>query len=86
MRPGERSSVWLLMAAAGAAVLCCAGPTLLVLAATGMGAVALHSGAFLVVGMGLGAAMGIGGLVRWRRRTCARPVVPALHSPHNSPR
>ncbi len=86
MRPSGRSSIWLPMAAAGAVVVCCAGPTLLVLAATGLGAAALHSGAFLVVGMGLAAAMGIGGLVWWRRRTCARPVVPALHSPHNSPR
>ncbi len=86
MRPGERSSVWLLVAAAGAAVLCCAGPPLLVLAATGMGAVALHSGAFLVVGIGLAAATGIGGLVWCRRRTCARPAVPAFHCSHDSPR
>ena len=42
MRPSGRSSVWLLMAAAGAAVVCCAGPTLLVLAATGFGVGALN--------------------------------------------
>ncbi len=86
MRPSGRSSVWLPMAAAGAVVVCCAGPTLLVLAATGVGAAALHSGAFLVVGMGLAAAMGIGGIVWWRRRTCARSVVPAFHGSHDSPR
>ncbi len=32
MRASGRSSVWLLMAAAGAALLCCAGPALLILA------------------------------------------------------
>ncbi len=86
MKPSGRSSVWLLMTATGAAVLCCAGPTLLILAATGVGAAVLHSGAFLIAGIGLAAAMGIGGVVWWRRRTCARPVVPALHSSHDSPR
>ncbi len=86
MRQSGRSSVWLLMAAAGAAVLCCAGPTLLILAATGVGEVVLHSGVFLVVGTGLAAALSIGGLVWWRRRTCARRVVPAFHDSHESPR
>jgi hypothetical protein len=86
MKPRGRASVWLFMAAAGAAVLCCAGPTLLILAATGVGAVTLHSGVFLVVGTCLAAALGIGGIVWWRRRTCARPVVPALHGSHESPR
>jgi len=81
-----RSSVWLLMAAAGAVLLCCAGPALLILAAAGVGAMALHSGAFLVVGTCLAAAMGIGGFVWWRRRACARLVVPAPPGPHESPR
>jgi hypothetical protein len=86
LRASGRSSVWLLMGAAGAAVLCCAGPTLLVLAASGVGAVVLHSGAFLFVGTGLAVAMGIGGLVWWRRRTCARRVGPVLHGSHEPPR
>jgi hypothetical protein len=75
VRPGGRSSVWLLMAAAGAAVLCCAGPTLLILAASGVAGLVLHWGASLAVGAGLAAAMGIGGLVWWRRRTCAQESV-----------
>jgi hypothetical protein len=86
VRPGGRSPVWLLMAAAGAAVLCCAGPALLILAATGVGAVVIHSGAYLVVGTGFAAAVGVGGLVWWRRRICARRTAPALRGPHESPR
>ncbi len=86
MRSGGRSSVRFILAAAGAAVLCCAGPTLLILAASGVGAVVLHSGAFLAVGTGLAAAMGIGGLVWWGRRTCARRTVPALRGSHEPPR
>ena len=86
MRSSGRFSVWVLVAGAGAVVLCCAGPTLLILAATAVGAQALHSGAFLVAGIGLAAALGIGSFVWWRRRTCARPVVPALPGSHQSPR
>ena len=86
MKPGVRSSVWLLMAAAGAAVVCCAGPTLLVLAATGLGVGALHAGASLLAGIGVVAVLSIGSLVWWRRRACARSVVPTFHGSHESPR
>jgi hypothetical protein len=86
VRPRGRSLVWLLTASAGAAVLCCAGPTLLIMAAAGVGAVGLHSGTSLVVGVSLAAAAGIGGLLWWRRRTCARRTVPALRRSHGSPR
>jgi len=67
------------MAAAGAMVVCCAGPTLLVLAATGLGVGAIHAGAFLLAGIGVIAALSIGSLVWWRRRACARSVVPTRH-------
>jgi hypothetical protein len=86
VRPGGRSSVWLLMAAAGAAVLCCAGPTLLILAAGGVGGLVLHWGAPLAIGAGLAVAMGVGGLVRWRRRTCARRTAAALPGSHEPSR
>jgi hypothetical protein len=86
MRPSGRSSVWLLMAAAGAAVVCCAGPTLLVLAATGFGVRALHAGAPLLAGIGVVAGLSIGSLVWWRQRACARSVVPTSQSSHESPR
>jgi hypothetical protein len=86
VRPSGRPPGWLLMAAAGAAVLCCAGPTLLILAAGGVGGLVLHSGAFLAGGTGLAAAIGIGGLVWWRRRTCARRTVPAPAGSHEPPR
>ena len=86
MKPGVRSSVWLLMAAAGAAVVCCAVPTLLVLAATGLGVGAIHAGAALLAGIGVVAVLSIGSLVWWRRRACARSVVPTLHGSHESPR
>ena len=86
MRPGVRSSVWLLMAAAGAAVVCCAGPTLLVLAVTGLGVGALHAGASLLAGIAVAAVLSIGSLVWWRRRACARSVVPTFHGSHESPR
>ena len=84
MRPGGRSSVWLLVAAAGAAVLCCAGPALLILAVSGVGAVVLQVGVSVIVGTGLAAAAAIGTLVWWRRRACGRRTVPTLHGPHES--
>ena len=86
MRPSGRPSVWLPMAAAGAVVACCAGPTLLVLAATGLGVGAVHVGASLLAGIGVVAALSIGSLVWWRRRACARSVVPTSHGSHESPR
>ncbi len=70
---------------AGAALLCCAGPALLILAATGVGTVVLHAGPFLVAGIGLTTVLAIGGLLWSRRRTCARPAVPALHGSHEPP-
>ena len=84
MRPGGPLSVGLLVVAA--AVLCCAGPTLLILVAAGLGAAVLHSGASVAVGACLAAAVGIGSLVWWRRRSCARRAVPALQGPHEPPR
>ncbi len=86
MRPGARSSVWLVMAAAGAAVVCCAGPTLLILAASGLGVGALNAGAPLLAGIGVVAVLSIGSLVWWRRRACARSVVPTVHGSHESSR
>lgn len=86
MRPGGRSSVWLPMAAVGAMVVCCAGPTLLVLAATGLGVGAVHAGVPLLAGIGVVAALSIGSLVWWRRRACARSVVPTPHGSHEPPR
>lgn len=86
MRPSGRSSVWLVIAGAGAAVLCCAGPTLLILAASGVGAMILHSRASLVIGIGLVTAAGIGCLVWRRRQICARRTVPALRGSRESPR
>ena len=86
MRPSGRSSVWLPLAAAGAVGVCCAGPALLVLAATGLGVGAVHAGAPLLAGIGVVAALSIGSLVWWRRRACARSVVPTSHGSHESPR
>ncbi len=86
MRPSGRSSVWLPMAAAGAVVVCCAGPTLLVLAATGLGVGAVHAGVSLLAGIGVVAALSIGSFVWWRRRACVRSVVPTSHDSHESPR
>ena len=86
MRPSGRSSVWLLMAAAGAAVMCCAGPTLLVLAATGFRVGALNPGVSLLAGIGVVAGLSIGSLVWWHQRACARSVVPTSQSSHESPR
>ena len=86
MRASGRSSVWLPLAAAGAVLVCCAGPTLLVLAASGLGVGAVHAGASLLAGIGVVVALSIGSLVWWRRRACARPVVPTFHGSHESPR
>ena len=86
MRASGRSSVWLLMAAAGAVVVCCAGPALLVLAATGLGVGAVHAGASLLAGIGLVAALSIGSLAWWRRRACARSIVPTSYGSHEPPR
>ncbi len=86
MRPSGRSSVWLLTAAAGAVVVCCAGPALLVLAATGLSVGALHAGASLLAGIGVVAALSIGSLAWWRRRACVRSVVPTSRGSHESPR
>ncbi|HVH32024.1 MAG TPA: hypothetical protein VNA31_10265, partial [bacterium] len=76
MRARGRSSVWLLMAASGAVVMCCAGPALLVLAGAWVGVAALHAGASVLAGIGVVAALSIGGLVWWRGRACARSIVP----------
>jgi len=86
MRPSGRSSVWLLMAAAGAAAVCCAGPTLLVLAATGFGVGALNPGVSLLAGICVVAGLSIGSLVWWRQRACARSIVPTTQSSHESPK
>lgn len=86
MRPSGRPSVWLPMAAVGAVVVCCAGPTLLVLAATGLGVGAVHAGASLWAGIGVVAALSIGSLGWWRRRACARPGAPTIHGSIGSPR
>jgi hypothetical protein len=87
MRPRGRPSVWLpLAAAARAAVVCCAGPTLLVLTGTGLGVGVVHAGASLLAGIGVVAALSIGGLVWWRRRACASSVVPTPQRFHESPR
>jgi hypothetical protein len=86
MRPSGRPSVWLPVAAAGAVLVCCAGPTLLVLAATGLGVGAVHAGASLLAWIGVVVVLSIGSLVWWRRRACARSVVPTFHASHESPR
>lgn len=78
--PSSRASLSLMVIAAGAAVLCCAGPALLILAATGLGAVAVRSGAYRVGGVCLAAALGVAGLAWWRRQSCASAVAPDLHS------
>ena len=75
MRPSGRSSVWLLMAAAGAAAVCCAGPTLLVLAATGFRVGALNPGVSLLAGI-------CGGRVEYRK---SRVVAPARLRPFHRP-
>ena len=79
--PSSRTSLLPMAIAAGAAVLCCAGPVLLaVLATTGIGAVAARSG-MLVAGAGVAVVLIIG-LVWWRRRSCA---CAAVSEPHGSP-
>jgi hypothetical protein len=87
MRPSGRPSVWRPIAAAGAVVLCCAGPTPLVLAATGWEWAPSTPGRPSWSGIGVVAALSIGSLVWRRRRACARSVVPtSSHGSHASPR
>jgi hypothetical protein len=62
-------------------IVCCAGPALLALAATGVGVGAVRSEPALM-GAAVVAALVIAGLVWWRRRGCACPTVPAMPGPH----
>ncbi len=75
--PGDRTSVWPLLVAIGAVVACCAGPALLVLAATGLGVAAIRSGAVLA-GATAAAVLLVAGLVWWWRRAsaCSDPSDP----------
>ncbi len=71
----ERKSVWPLVAAGAAFVVCCAGPVLLaLLATTGLGAALTHRGAPLVAAAGLIAALAVAGVMWQRRRAGGCPV------------
>lgn len=81
--PMDRGAGWAVLVAAGLAVACCAGPLLLVLlATTGLSAVAVRSGSFLVAGAAVAAGLVVAGLAWRRRRACAGPGLPAASSPH----
>lgn len=79
--PDDRTSRWPVLLAVGGIIVCCAGPALLALAATGGGVAAVRSGPALM-GAAVVAALVVAGLVWRRRRSCARPTVPAMHGPH----
>ncbi len=90
MTPSERKrpgSVWPMLAVLGVAVLCCAGPAVVALAAaTGLGVMLARSGLHLVVGAA-GVAVLLIAAVFWRRcRSCASSGVPASSCLHESPR
>ncbi|GEM_PF-4132332 len=78
--PGSeaRGSVWAILTALGAFVLCCAGPAVVaLLAAAGLGSVLARSGPYL----GLGAAAAALAVVVVLRRRCAcQPSRPARDS------
>jgi hypothetical protein len=74
--PGDRTSVWPMLVALGAVVACCAGPALLVLAATGLGMATIRSGAVLA-GATAAAVLLVAGVVWWRRAcACSDPSDP----------
>ena len=83
----KRKPFWPMLAVLGAAVLCCAGPVVVALAAaSGLGVALARSGPHLVVGAAGAAALVIAA-VFWRRcRSCASPGVPASSCVHESPR
>ncbi len=82
--PEERTTVWPLVAVIGGFVVCCAGPILLALVATGIGAAAIRSGAILAGAAAAGILVVIG-FVWWRRQACARPAAPAGPPPQALP-
>jgi hypothetical protein len=90
MTPPEREgreSFWPMLAVVGAAVVCCAGPVVVALAAaTGLGVVLARSGPYLAVGAAGATALVIAA-VFWRRcRSCASPGVPAASCGRESSR
>ena len=76
MGAGGRSSVWLFVAAAALAAVCCAGPVLLLVTATSVAAWLVRSQTFVVSGLGLAGVLIIAGVVWWRRRAFACAVRP----------
>ncbi len=82
--PQERTSVWPLVAAVGAFLVCCAGPVLLaLLATTGLGVALAHRGTPLVAAAGLIAALAIGAVMWQRRRVRACQVSPIPPGPEH---
>ena len=83
----SRKPFWPMLAVLGAAVLCCAGPVVVALAAaTGLGGVLARSGPYLVVGAA-GVTVLVIAAVFWRRcRSCASLGVPTSSCVHESPR
>jgi hypothetical protein len=80
---GDRASLWPVLLAAVGVAACCAGPVLVALVATGIGAAVVRSGS-AVLGTAAATALVIAGLVWWRRRSCACPAPPSTQHPRES--